>query len=99
MQEDSADLEAISYGEAFPGHAADATVDQAGIAVSDAAMHSLVWYETGAEVDAEQLRPVDRLKPKTELVQWIQRLPAERRIPALRRLGLARSGTGAERPR
>lgn len=48
-------------------------------------MHSLVWYATDEERAAWRPLP----KPKLELVRWVQRLPVDRRIPAMRRIGLA----------
>lgn len=53
------------------------------------ALHSLVWYQTPDEVEAAAKAAPTKLKPKLDLVRWIQRLPADRRLPAMRRLGLA----------
>lgn len=47
-------------------------------------LFSWVWYATAAEVASWPPKP----KPKLDLVGWVQRLPVERRIPAMRRLGL-----------
>jgi hypothetical protein len=49
-----------------------------------AGMYSLVWYATEAELAAA----APRLKPKQLWVQRVMRLPVERRIPALRTLGV-----------
>ena len=46
---------------------------------------SWCWYATAKEIAKWPPKP----KPKRELVAWVQRLPVERRIPAMRRLGLA----------
>ena len=54
------------------------------IGLSRCGVHVLHWYATKAEQAAWPKKP----KPKHDLVQWIERLPAERRIPAMRRLGL-----------
>jgi hypothetical protein len=51
-----------------------------------AGMYSLAWYETPAEVEARRARIP---KPKPLWVRRVQRLPPNRRIPALRTLGLA----------
>ena len=65
-------------------------------------VHSLLsaWHLVGRHLPAK-VSPLDRLKawlaprpraapkPKADLVRWIQRLPADARIPAMRRMGLA----------
>lgn len=55
------------------------------IGASDCALHQLMWHATEAE--RRRWRPTP--KPKSDLVRWVQRLPVDRRIPAMRRLGLA----------
>lgn len=54
------------------------------IGASDCGLHCLVWYATEAE--RAKWRPAP--KPKGELERIIMRLPPERRIPAMRRIGL-----------
>lgn len=55
------------------------------IADESAGMYSLTWFETPAELARRAARA---LKPKLAWVQRVQRLPADRRIPALRALGI-----------
>lgn len=76
----------INQALAFPSADTPASESE-GVPRGEAtAMHSLVWYETDAEQKARQVAPV---KPKLDLIAWVQRLPVDRRIPAMRRLGLA----------
>jgi len=55
------------------------------IEADSAGMYSLTWYATDAERAAWPPKP----KPKSLWLQRVERLPLDRRIPALRTLGLA----------
>lgn len=54
------------------------------VAESAGGPFSAVWYATEEEVAKWPKKP----KPKDELIAWVQRLPAHRRVPYMRRVGL-----------
>lgn len=87
VQEQVADHQAISNADAFPQVAA---LQAERVTIStppDAQSHSLVWYETEAEVAARSPRSGAARRPKHRAVQAIERcLPAAERIGHVQRL-------------
>lgn len=94
VQEHVDDQAAISNADAFPSLVQPGAAIEGVQAPADAGMHSLVWYETRAEVAA--CAPAQRaLRPKLPIVQAVERClpPAERvrHLARLESLGLLRA--------